>query len=64
MIISEEEKKEMLEDGLSFKRKLDFQGQPDLKIGKKEFENWVIQMHALLHVKPSRDFIEYTDVRL
>ncbi len=64
MILSEEEKKEMLEDGLSFRRKLDFQGQPDLKIGKEEFEAWAVQMHALLNVKPSRSFVEYKDVRL
>lgn len=64
MNLTDEEKKELLEDADSLERRIDFRRVHDFKPSQKEYEDWVMVCHAEWNLKPSRRIIEYKDVRL
>ena len=64
MKLSEEEKRGMLEDGSSKSSRESFRKVRALKPGKKEFEEWLLAMHAQLKIPPSDRFVVYKNVKL
>ena len=64
MRLSEEEKREMLEDAQDPLRRDDFrQAAASLrKLTLEEYVSWITQVHSVFPLRPPRNFVEYKNI--